>query len=72
MLADAGQPLEIARTLLALGTAQRRAKQRGAARESLQAAIAAFTELRAVLWAGRAQAELPQGSAGGARPTATS
>ena len=58
VLADAGQPLEIARTLLALGTAQRRAKQRGAARESLQAAIAAFTELQAVLWAERAQAEL--------------
>ena len=57
-LAGAGQPLEIARTLLALGTEQRRAKQRGAARESLQRAIAAFTELRAVLWAERAEGEI--------------
>jgi DNA-binding CsgD family transcriptional regulator len=56
--AAAGHPVEHARTLLALGTAQRRAKQRGAARESLQAALAAFSELGAVLWAERAEAEI--------------
>jgi DNA-binding NarL/FixJ family response regulator len=56
--AAAGQPIETARTLLALGTAQRRAKQRGAARESLQAALAAFTELGAVVWAERTAAEI--------------
>jgi DNA-binding CsgD family transcriptional regulator len=56
--AAAGQPLEVARTLLALGTAQRRAKQRGAARETLQTALAAFTDLQAALWAERAEAEI--------------
>jgi DNA-binding CsgD family transcriptional regulator len=58
VLAGAGQPLEIARTLLALGTEQRRAKQRRAARESLTAAIAAFGDLSAALWAERARTEL--------------
>ena len=72
MLAGAGQPLEIARTLLALGTEQRRAKQRGAARESLQAAIAAFRELRAAAVGRAGRGARSQGSAGGARPTATS
>ena len=58
VLADAGQPLEIARTLLALGTEQRRAKQRGAARESLRRRSPRSRDLRAVLWAERAQAEI--------------
>jgi hypothetical protein len=53
-----GQPFERARTLLALGTAQRRAKQRGAARASLEAALALFAELGAELWAARAQQEI--------------
>jgi DNA-binding CsgD family transcriptional regulator len=65
VLAGAGQPLEVARTLLALGAAQRRAKQRGAARESLTGAIAAFRDLDAALWAERAEAEL--GRLGGRR-----
>jgi tetratricopeptide (TPR) repeat protein len=38
-------PFERARTLLALGTVQRRAKQKRAGRESLQAAIAMLEEI---------------------------
>jgi DNA-binding CsgD family transcriptional regulator len=51
-------PFERARTLLALGTVQRRAKQRRAARESLQKAIAILEELGADPWAEKARAEL--------------
>ena len=51
-------PLERARTLLALGSVQRRARQRRAARESLQQAHATFEELGAALWAEKAHAEL--------------
>ncbi|MGH3040210.1 MAG: helix-turn-helix transcriptional regulator, partial [Gaiellaceae bacterium] len=51
-------PFERARTLLALGSVQRRARQRRAARESLQRARAIFEELGAALWAERAGAEL--------------
>jgi DNA-binding CsgD family transcriptional regulator len=51
------QPFDRARTLLALGTVQRRAKQRADARGSLEAALAVFEELGAVLWAERARAE---------------
>ncbi len=50
--------LELGRTLLALGTAQRRAKQRGVARASLGRALALFEQLGARLWAGRAADEL--------------
>jgi len=51
-------PLERGRTLLALGQARRRAKQKRAAREALEAAVAAFTDMGADSWAGRARAEL--------------
>jgi DNA-binding CsgD family transcriptional regulator len=51
-------PFERARTLLALGSAQRRVRQRRAARESLEAARAAFDGLGASLWSARARAEL--------------
>jgi DNA-binding CsgD family transcriptional regulator len=47
-----------ARTLLALGATQRRAKQRGAARQTLEEALAIFTDLPAPLWAEKARAEL--------------
>jgi DNA-binding CsgD family transcriptional regulator len=47
-----------ARTLLALGATQRRSKQRRAARETLEQALAAFTDLPAPLWAEKARAEL--------------
>ena len=58
VLERVGQPFERARTLLALGTAERRAKQRAAARTSLQAALALFAELGTELWAQRARAEI--------------
>jgi DNA-binding CsgD family transcriptional regulator len=51
-------PFEHARALLALGTVQRRAGKKRAARESLQAARAVFEELGAELWVGRVDAEL--------------
>lgn len=50
-------PFEHARTLLVLGTVQRRAKQRRAARESLAAALSIFQDLGASLWAEKARAE---------------
>jgi DNA-binding CsgD family transcriptional regulator len=51
-------PFEHARTLLALGTTQRRAKQRGAARTTLEHALVIFQDLGAPLWSGKARAEL--------------
>ena len=56
--ARAGDPFQRARTLLALGATQRRAKQRGAARRTLEQALAVLTELPAPLWAEKARAEL--------------
>ena len=52
------QPLERGRTLLALGTVQRRAKRRGDARETLGQALELFDALGAALWAEKAAAEL--------------
>ena len=52
------QPFDLARTLLALGRAQRRARERRAARETLRRALAIFEELGAELWAEKARAEL--------------
>jgi DNA-binding NarL/FixJ family response regulator/energy-coupling factor transporter ATP-binding protein EcfA2 len=51
-------PFEHARTLTALGAAQRRAKRRREARETLETALAAFEGLGTRLWAERARAEL--------------
>ena len=51
-------PFHHARTLLALGRTQRRAKQRGAARTTLEDALARFERLGAPLWAEQARAEL--------------
>jgi DNA-binding CsgD family transcriptional regulator len=51
-------PFEHARTLLALGTIQRRAKQRRAARAILEQAVAIFEGLGAPLWLAKARAEL--------------
>jgi DNA-binding CsgD family transcriptional regulator len=57
--AEAGAPdLERARALLALGAAQRRARRRGDARRSLQAAGELFTTLGADGFARRAREEL--------------
>jgi DNA-binding CsgD family transcriptional regulator len=51
-------PFQHARTLLALGVTQRRAKQRGAARTTLEQALAVFERLGAPLWAEQARSEL--------------
>ena len=51
-------PFHYARTLLALGRTQRRAKRRGAARTTLEDATARFAHLGAPLWAEQARAEL--------------
>lgn len=51
-------PLDRARTLLALGAAQRRAKRRREARATLEEAEAVFERIGAALWAERARGEL--------------
>ena len=51
-------PFQRARTLLALGVTQRRAKQRRAARQTLEQALEVFERLGAPLWAARCHAEL--------------
>jgi DNA-binding CsgD family transcriptional regulator len=62
-------PLDRGRTLLALGAAQRRAKRRREARETLEKALAEFERLGTALWAERARAELARIS--GRAPTAS-
>jgi DNA-binding CsgD family transcriptional regulator len=52
------QPFELGRTLLVKGEVERRAKQRRAARASLEQALGVFEALGAPLWAQKAQAEL--------------
>ncbi len=51
-------PFEHARTLLALGATQRRAKRRAAARATLEQALGIFERLGAPLWAEKTRAEL--------------
>jgi DNA-binding CsgD family transcriptional regulator len=51
-------PFQHARTLLAFGATRRRAKQRGAARLTLEQALAIFERLGAPLWAEQARTEL--------------
>ncbi|MGH2931997.1 MAG: ATP-binding protein [Gaiellaceae bacterium] len=51
-------PFELARTLLALGTVQRRTQHKRAARESLQRAAEIFERLGARLWLEKARSEL--------------
>jgi DNA-binding CsgD family transcriptional regulator len=60
-------PFERARTLLALGSVRRRAKEKRAAREALEEATATFDRLGARLWAERAREELARVS--GRRPS---
>lgn len=52
------QPVQQGRTLLALGSVQRRLKQRRAARETLGEANRLFRSAEAALWAARAEEEL--------------
>jgi DNA-binding CsgD family transcriptional regulator/predicted negative regulator of RcsB-dependent stress response len=51
-------PLQRGRTLVALGSVQRRLRKRRAARETLQSALAIFEELEAACWAEQARTEL--------------
>jgi DNA-binding CsgD family transcriptional regulator len=51
-------PFERARTLLALGSVHRRARQKRAARDALDESLEAFERLGARLWAEKARAEL--------------
>jgi DNA-binding NarL/FixJ family response regulator len=53
-------PYELARTLLALGTVQRRARQKAAARATLERALEIFEQLPSRLWAAQARSELEQ------------
>ncbi len=63
-------PLDRGRTLLALGAAQRRAKRRREARETLEEALGIFERIGAALWAERARAELKRISGRAASPGA--
>jgi DNA-binding CsgD family transcriptional regulator len=54
----AALPVQRGRTLLALGSVQRRLRRRAAARETLEAAVATFEDVGARLWVERARAEL--------------
>jgi DNA-binding CsgD family transcriptional regulator len=54
----AGDPFGRARTLLALGVVRRRGRQKRAARDTIEAALAGFEELGAAGWAAKARAEL--------------
>jgi DNA-binding CsgD family transcriptional regulator len=56
--ARSADPFQRARTLLALGRTQRRAKKRGAARTTLEEALAEFDRVGAPLWAEQARTEL--------------
>jgi DNA-binding CsgD family transcriptional regulator len=51
-------PYELARTLLALGQVQRRARRKAEARTTLEHAVAIFDQLGSKLWAQQARAEL--------------
>jgi DNA-binding CsgD family transcriptional regulator len=63
-------PLDRGRTLLALGAAQRRAKRRREARETLETALGIFERIGAELWTERARAELRRISGRAATPGA--
>jgi DNA-binding CsgD family transcriptional regulator len=62
-----GLPYDAARTLLSLGRALRRARQWGAARETLETAAAAFDELGSTGWSADAREELSR--VGARKPT---
>jgi DNA-binding CsgD family transcriptional regulator len=55
---ELGLPFELGRTLLGLGTVQRRSKERGVARKTLEGAATTFDALGAPLWYAKAQTEL--------------
>jgi len=74
-LAGLGLGFDAARCRLSLGRSQRRLKQWGSARESLERAAAAFAQLGSAGWAKRAQEELARvggrvpGTSGALTPT---
>jgi DNA-binding CsgD family transcriptional regulator len=63
-----GEPFEHGRTLLVLGSVQRRDRKKSASRESLRAALEIFDTLGAAVWASRTRAELAR--VGGRAPAA--
>ena len=63
-------PLDRARTLLALGMVQRRAKRRSEARKTLGEALAVFERIGAAIWSERARIELQRISGRAATPGA--
>ncbi len=63
-------PFELGRTLLALGSVQRRARQKLPARQTLERALEIFQRLGARLWAEKARAELRQVAGRPSRPGA--
>ena len=63
-----GEPFERARTLLVLGSVQRRDRKKGVARQSLERALETFEGLGATLWVSRTRAELAR--VGGRAPAA--
>ncbi len=66
---ELGLRFDRSRSLLSLGRAQRRHKKWGAARSSLEQAVAAFEEIGSPGWAEQARSELPR--AGARRPPPT-
>jgi DNA-binding CsgD family transcriptional regulator len=68
--AQVALPLDRARTLLALGVAQRRRKQRRESRATLEQALALFERIGAALWAERTRGELKRISGRAATPGA--
>ncbi len=63
------EPFGLGRTLLWLGTVERRRASRRAAREALEASVTLFESLGARIWLDRARAELAR--VGGRRPSGT-
>lgn len=58
LLERAPSPYEQARTLMALATARRRHRRRGAARQALEEAVVLFERSGAVVWADQARADI--------------
>jgi DNA-binding CsgD family transcriptional regulator len=66
---ELGLPFDAARSVLALGRVQRRLRKWGAARRSLERAVAAFDDLGSAAWADDARSELSR--VGARRPRAS-
>jgi DNA-binding CsgD family transcriptional regulator len=64
------QPFELARTLMARGETERRAKQKRAARSFLEQALEIFDRLGARLWSERTESALARAIGGASDPSA--